>query len=316
MSHLIGRRNPREAYPVRSNALPRALAQPLTAEFWVDSGTTIPVAQRTGSVLAPFGSLQAAYDAAVAAGLTQLNIMGVSFDPAENLTMTAALKQIAIIGLSSAIAYVIPSLVAFGDIIGAGAGEENISLQNVQVDSILNDAHLVFMSDCLYTTTIYIPSGTFVASNSGPRAGSAPTVTVGVAELLDYGSEQSLFSSGGTIPNTGLYYTTAGGPNAAFMAVNAHLTSNFASQSRCIYPAGLLSAARTFQLNAGASKPDKSRASIDCYTQGFDLGITDQTSTATLMTIAAGSAPTRATFIYDTASTQWSALMREILAAP
>ena len=317
MSHLIGRRNPREAYPVRSSALPSALAQPLTAEFWVDSGTSVPVAQRNGSILAPFGSLQDAYDAAVAAGLTAVNMMIAKSDAAASLNCSAGTVFVSLVGLSGPLGAIAssPSFQQQVNNLTISGAAVSLMVDNVLVQGDISapDGAPLTFENVEHLGDLNAPTSPVFVSKSVLCGAGTNTCAVASINFLDAFSEGRMMAASahpwasGTIVTS----TNAGtGANIAETYDNADVASEtFTGQSRRIWPANTISVARTVTLLPGGAG-DFATGYIDVYSQGSNVVI--QNDLGVLWTIAPGSPAMRYGFVLPDAA-HWVKFSAEIL---
>lgn len=309
MGNLIGLRRPTSAYPTRNPGAPGALIYPLSEQFWVDN-TYNGKAASNGSIVAPFKTLQAAYDAGVAKGLDTLNIMAVHTDPAENLVMAAGLPFLSICGFTQPYAVHNNPTSQFGTITTTGTNVERIGILNCEFSGIANGAHAVVLGNTI------LSSGWAI---------SAPTATVRIGTTVLY-SAGSLQASGLYIVDDlsalHLFQLFANTISASFiqqetiayLGSDANLVQAFITRSRIVYWKNLLTASRTLTLDA-AGTAALSKAVVDCYPQGVgkDLAIIDGGGAGTLVTIS-GSASRgfRAEFVFDGAN--WAAATTEVIA--
>lgn len=283
------------------------LADPLTQQFWVDRNSTVTPA--TGSVLAPFTSLQSAYDAAVLAGLSQLNIIVVATDSAEDLTLSAALPNVALIAMTESIEGSQPA--HFRDIVTTGGAAESISVVRCRFRGVTNDALFVSLYGCALDGggAMVVPSGFLVMQASFPVG--AYSWNVGGFRFTDQLSEQAVLGSGGiTLVSTGAMITEGIVTPARFGRDASSVSWAATSQQRIVYWRDALSAVRTLTLSTGGVGVGR-RATVDVYPQGFALAVVDGGGSGTLYTFAASASPRRAQFIFGGAN--WALANQHVL---
>jgi len=326
MSHLIGRGRSPETYPrkVVGTSTPQTI-NPLTATWFVDG--SFGAATPDGSINAPYPSLQAAFDAAVAQAIPLLTLLLVAPD-ATPFVRQAAGNAIAlrIVGLGPYLAGVVTAM----SIDCANAGPITL-LENLAIDTLLSADNPVTLRRCIINSEITTTGGATILFQDDSIIGG--NVVANVAGQLqfqnttfkppqnmtadvftfDSQSEESFFNGG-----SGAITPVADGqigtfevdlPPTSRIATDSNLTDTAETNGRIIYPEATLTVGRTLTLQVGTGVANKSML-IDVWPQGSNLSVVDQTSAATIYTTNGGD---RLVASFDAGTSVWSILLRSIL---
>lgn len=289
MTHLIGRgRYGRETYARRPDGGSSFVSSPLTAQFWVDSDTTVPLASRNGAIGTPFGSIQAAYDAAAAAPFDSVQIIVARSDPAENLVFGSAV-------ICTVIALNFFSSFGFGSNYQAQINDVTVTAGTLALESfivlgdITSTVPAIGLLDCSHLGNLSATDQVAIRNTTIAAAGG--TINVGgTFTFLDEQSEfTTMLSSGQAWVSAPEIRSNGGGPNTAGIYLDADVPAETfsGSSSRSIWPANTITAPRTVTLDVGGGG-DFATGYVDVYTQDFDVMI-DDAITGNLVTIPSAS---------------------------
>lgn len=334
MPHVI-KRIGSETYPGRAGAQGAQGAQgpqgasggaasaPLTATWFVDG--SFGAATPDGSIAAPYPSMQAAFDAAVTAGVTQLTLLLVAPDGTPLVRQPAGdAIALRIVGLGP----YLPGIGA-GVVINCGNAGPITLLENLDIFQLLSEDNSVTLRRCVIEDALTVTGGGNILCEDeciivgGASVSStlstiryksttfqAPQNQTADAFQFDSQSERSFFTGGsGQLNPTGdgiIGTFEQDYPSFADIATDGDLVNTGEARSRIIYPTLVLTGAHSLTLQVGTNVPRKGFI-IDVYAQANTLSVIDQTSAATIYTTTG---PVRLQAAFDSTTSIWSILSR------
>lgn len=277
---------------------------PLSAAFWVDSGTTETA--RDGSISAPYLSLQEAFDA-VSGGMSVFTLLLAKGSTDMNFTIPPNYGgNVSVIGVSGIAAF--GSSQCYLGTLTIG-NDSQVTLTGLVISNLISTGSQGNLQGCYVTTDLDTGGGTFYLTDCFFGGGTVTlsgisylknvqftdvaTVSFGSDLVLDFVSERRLFESGSHVSGVAPYRSFDDSPQAR-LATDADFAGAW-NGNRLVYQSGILSVARTCTLSPGGTFQC---AIIDVWAPGAVLDIIDGVTAGTLYSVPSNEAA-RLVFLND-----------------